>query len=185
MKLLDFGVARVVQSPSENTRKTLLTEAGMVMGTLNYMSPEQVQGKEVDAREADIFSFGAVLVEMLTGKRAFDGDNNAAVISGIMTGESPALETAQGAIPAALTRAVRRCLAKDPDERWQTARDLHAELAWIQEGGGGAVAQLAGPGSRSGASAFPIAALVGVAVCVAGGWFWFTRNPPTRGHLEG
>ena len=181
VKLLDFGLARITPAPSEDTQ-TQLTEAGMVMGTLNYMSPEQVQGKEVDAR-TDIFSFGAMLVEMLTGKRAFDGDNNAAVISQIMAADSHALETSESAIPAGLARAVRRCLAKDPDERWQTARDLRAELVWIQEGGGGGV-ELARPGSRSGARAIAAAALAGVAVCVAGGWFWFARNTPPEGQLR-
>jgi serine/threonine protein kinase/Tol biopolymer transport system component len=130
VKLLDFGLAKMAVRPEDKT-ETGVTAGGTVIGTLHYMSPEQVQGKNFDAR-SDIFSFGAVMVEMITGKRAFDGDNTASVISAIMTADPKALQGAD--IPAALERVVRRCLAKDPDDRWQTARDLLAELRWIQEG---------------------------------------------------
>jgi serine/threonine protein kinase len=130
VKLLDFGLAKMAVKAEDKT-ETGVTAGGTVIGTLHYMSPEQVQGKNFDAR-SDIFSFGAVMVEMITGKRAFDGDNTASVISAIMTADPKALQGAD--IPAALERVVRRCLAKDPDDRWQTARDLFAELRWIQEG---------------------------------------------------
>jgi eukaryotic-like serine/threonine-protein kinase len=129
VKLLDFGLAEVTPKPDEETQ-TRLTGEGAILGTLHYMSPEQVQGKATDAR-SDIFSFGAVLVEMLTGKRAFGGDNTASVISAIMSADPPALRTFDSSIPPALERVVSRCLAKDPDDRWQTARDLQAELRWI------------------------------------------------------
>ncbi len=97
------------------------------MGTLQYMSPEQLQGKEADAR-SDLFSFGCVLYELLTGKRAFDGTSAASVIAAILEREPAPLEIAQP-----LDRVVRRSLAKDPDQRFQTARDLKAALTWALE----------------------------------------------------
>ena len=111
-----------------------LTGKNEIVGTLYYMSPEQLQaqatGQEVDAR-SDIFSFGLVLYEMLTGKRAFDGASPASVIAAIM--ERPAPSIAEIA-PPALDRVLKKCLAKDPNERWQTARDLKDELEWIASG---------------------------------------------------
>jgi serine/threonine protein kinase len=98
------------------------------------MSPEQVEGKEVDAR-SDIFSVGAVLYEMLTGKRAFEGKSQFSVASAIREREPTAITSIKPLTPAALDHAVRRCLAKDPDDRWQTSRDLAGELKWIAEGG--------------------------------------------------
>ena len=95
------------------------------------MAPEQLQAREVDGR-ADIFSFGCVLYEMLTGKRAFDGQNAASIIAAVMERPAPTVEEVA---PAALDRVVKRCLEKDPDDRWQTARDLKAELVWIAGGG--------------------------------------------------
>src|SRR6202047_2669129 len=107
-----------------------LTGKNEIVGTLYYMSPEQLQaqgtGQEVDAR-SDIFSFGLVLYEMLTGKRAFDGASPATVIAAIM--ERPAPSIADVA-PPALDRVLKRCLEKDPENRWQSARDLKAELEW-------------------------------------------------------
>ncbi len=132
VKLLDFGLSKTEPDPANET-ETCLTSEGSVLGTLQYMSPEQVQGKTAGAR-SDIFSFGAVLYEVVTGKRAFDGDNTAAIITAIMTVDPPALGTLDSSVPQALERVVRRCLAKDPDDRWQTARDLHAELRWILDG---------------------------------------------------
>ena len=132
VKLLDFGLARLtpVSRPLDATITQPLTESNSIVGTLQYMSPEQLQGKEADAR-SDIFSFGAVLYEMLTGKRAFAAEDNASLIAAILTSDPPAIGPLNPAVPAALERVVRRCLAKDPDDRWQTARDLHAELSWI------------------------------------------------------
>ena len=110
-----------------------LTGKNEIVGTLYYMSPEQLQaqgtGQEVDAR-SDIFSFGLVLYEMLTGKRAFDGASPATVIAAIM--ERPAPSIADVA-PPALDRVLKRCLEKDPENRWQSARDLKAELEWIAQ----------------------------------------------------
>jgi serine/threonine protein kinase/Tol biopolymer transport system component len=139
IKLLDFGVAKfgaaalgvAAERPGDATLTMELTGRNEIVGTLYYMSPEQLQAKgncqEIDAR-SDIFSFGLVLYEMLTGKRAFEGASPASVIAAIM--ERPAPSVGKLA-PAALDRAVRKCLAKGPDERWQTARDLKDELVWI------------------------------------------------------
>ena len=179
VKLLDFGLAKMTIKPDDKTQTTL-TAAGSVIGTLHYMSPEQVQGRLVDAR-SDIFSFGAVMVEMMTGKRAFDGENTATVISAIMTGDPLALRTLDASIPAALVRVVRRCLAKDPEDRWQTARDLGAELRWIQEGP--ATETRAAPAERGRWKRWVLAAAALAAI--AGGSMWFLlatriRNGPEQ-----
>ena len=128
VKLLDFGLAKFKAAPLKETDATLtkaLTQGGQIVGTLQYMSPEQLQGKEADAR-SDLFSFGCVLYEMLTGKRAFDGSSSATVIAAILERPTP-----EG-LPPALDRVLKRCLEKDPDQRFQTARDLKAALDWSQ-----------------------------------------------------
>jgi Tol biopolymer transport system component/predicted Ser/Thr protein kinase len=134
IKLLDFGLAKIGQgknSPSDATLTMALTGKNEIVGTLYYMSPEQLQsqatGQEVDAR-SDIFSFGLVLYEMLTGKRAFDGSSPATVIAAIMERPAPSI----GAVaPPTLDRLLKKCLEKDPENRWQNARDLKTELEWI------------------------------------------------------
>ena len=98
------------------------------------MAPEQIEGREVDGR-TDIFAFGVVLFEMLSGRRPFAGDSRASLMAAIVTAEPPALSSLQPRVPASLERLIRRCLAKDPDDRWQTARDMAAELRWIAEAG--------------------------------------------------
>ncbi|HKE23907.1 MAG TPA: protein kinase, partial [Bryobacteraceae bacterium] len=128
VKLLDFGLAK--QVPPVGTEATVtkgLTVAGSILGTVQYMSPEQLQGKPVDAR-SDLFSFGCVLYEMLTGKRAFEGENPASVVAAVLEREPVPL-----AISPPLDRVVERCLAKDPDRRFQTAIDLKANLNWAVE----------------------------------------------------
>ena len=148
-KLLDFGLAKVkVVGAGEcmtalPTQTAPLTEAGAILGTLQYMAPEQLEGKEVDAR-TDIFAFGTLLYEMVTGRRAFEGSSQASLIAAILERDSPSIASVA---PAALDRTVRRCLAKNPENRWQSARDLKAELEWIAESGSGAVA--AGAPARS------------------------------------
>ncbi|HKE27707.1 MAG TPA: serine/threonine-protein kinase, partial [Bryobacteraceae bacterium] len=128
VKLLDFGLAK--QVPPVGTEATVtkgLTVAGSILGTVQYMSPEHLQGKPVDAR-SDLFSFGCVLYEMLTGKRAFEGENPASVVAAVLEREPTPLE-----MSPPLDRVVERCLAKDPDRRFQTAIDLKADLNWAVE----------------------------------------------------
>ena len=138
-KLLDFGLAKVAQpaplNPSEMpTASKPLTAEGKIVGTFQYMSPEQVEGKAVDAR-SDIFSFGAALYEMATGRRAFEGKSQASLAAAILEREPPPLSQLVPMAPRALDRLVRTCLAKDPDKRWQSAHDLREQLGWIAEGG--------------------------------------------------
>ncbi len=138
-KLLDFGLARTSVQLSNGATLTAavtddasVTQQGTIVGTLRYMSPEQLEGKEVDGR-SDIFSFGAVLYEMVTGQRAFPGKSQFSVASAILGKEPVAISTLQPMAPPALERAVKRCLAKEPDDRWQAARDLELELKWIAD----------------------------------------------------
>src|SRR5262245_50194921 len=148
-KLLDFGLAK--QSgrrppvgdrspigdglPLSKTKSESLTEEGMLLGTLEYMAPEQVEAKETDTR-TDIFALGVVIYEMATGRKAFEGDSKASLAAAILTSEPPPITKMQPMTPPALERVVKRCLAKDPEERWQTARDLVSELRWVAEAGG-------------------------------------------------
>jgi len=139
-KLLDFGLAKpAVALVSGSTltvaaRPSPMTQEGTIVGTFQYMSPEQVEGKGVDGR-SDIFSLGAVLYEMVTGKKAFEGKSQLSVASAILEKEPEAISAMKPLTPPALDHAIRRCLAKDPDERWQTGRDLSGELKWISESG--------------------------------------------------
>jgi serine/threonine protein kinase/Tol biopolymer transport system component len=139
-KLLDFGLAQpraaavIADQPSEAAPPTrTLTAEGTILGTLSYMAPEQLHGADTDAR-ADIFAFGAVVYEMLTGRRAFEGQSQASVIAAILERNPAAPSTIQPFAPPLLESIVMRCLAKDPDERWQTANDLRQALRWIAEG---------------------------------------------------
>ena len=135
VKLLDFGLAQLrgsdgVAAGSSAAGGGPLTSAGMVFGTLPYMSPEQLRGEEADAR-ADIFAFGGLLYEMLTGARPFTGNSQAEVIAAILERDPPPISDSQPLAPSNLDRVVRKCLAKRLKERWQTARDLRSELQWI------------------------------------------------------
>src|SRR6266849_4609089 len=141
VKLLDFGLAKAAVPLSTGntltvaaTRVAPVTQEGTIVGTFQYMSPEQVEGKEVDGR-SDMFSFGAVLYEMVTGRRAFQGKSNLSVASAVLEKDPEPISTLQPMTPPALERAIRRCLAKDAEDRWQTARDLDLELKWIAEAG--------------------------------------------------
>jgi eukaryotic-like serine/threonine-protein kinase len=145
-KLMDFGLAKataVNASPaSSSLTATLnrpegshpLTAQGTIVGTFPYMSPEQVEGKEADAR-SDIFALGTVLYEMASGKRAFGGRTAASTVAAILASEPPPISSIQPMSPPALDQVVRTCLAKDPDERFQSTHDLKLQLKWIAEGG--------------------------------------------------
>jgi eukaryotic-like serine/threonine-protein kinase len=127
IKLLDFGLAKQSSALKKPDETTGLTGPGQILGTLQYMSPEQLQGKEVDAR-SDLFSFGCVLYEMLSGKQAFSGSSTASVIAAILEREPAPLDTTPP-----LDRVIRTCLAKDPEQRFQNALDLKRNLIWATE----------------------------------------------------
>jgi tRNA A-37 threonylcarbamoyl transferase component Bud32 len=140
-KLLDFGLAKLQPPKSEAgvlselpTEHLNITAEGTIPGTLQYMAPEQLEGGHVDAR-SDIFAFGTVLYEMATGHKAFDGKSPASLIASIMHTDPPPVSTLQPMTPPAFDRVVRTCLAKDPDERFQTAHDVGLQMKWIVEGG--------------------------------------------------
>jgi Tol biopolymer transport system component len=133
-KLLDFGLAKtgaaVVGAPSQSIPTAApLTHPGSILGTFQYMSPEQIEGQDADAR-TDIFAFGVVVYEMVTGRKAFAGKTSASLIGAILKDQPPPLSTIEPITPAALDWTVRQCLAKDPDARWQSARDLLEALKW-------------------------------------------------------
>ena len=144
VKLLDFGLAKQSASESSSLKtRTDVTMQGAIVGTMQYMAPEQLEGKEVTP-QTDIFAFGAVLYEMLTGKKAFASDSQAGLISAIMTSAAPSISTTQKIDLPALEYAVKRCLEKDPANRWQSARDLMDHLRWaVQSGAAPVTAEIA------------------------------------------
>jgi Tol biopolymer transport system component len=158
-KLMDFGLAKphgLAASgslPAFSAVATMtspaspITTAGTVVGTVQYMSPEQIQGHEADAR-SDLFAFGATLYEMLSGNRAFEGKSQLSVASAILEKDPAPLNTLQPLTPRSLERVVSKCLAKDPEDRWQNVRDLAAELRWITEEGTQPVTPAAAKGQR-------------------------------------
>ena len=150
-KVLDFGLAKasapaVAGADLSNlpTTPPSLTAPGTILGTCQYMAPEQLEGREADAR-TDIFAFGAVLYEMLTGKQAFEGKSHASVSAAIMSSDPTPISALKPLTPPALDRVVAACLAKDPDDRWQSTRDVLRELKWIAEAG----AQVSGAAPRA------------------------------------
>ena len=170
VKLLDFGLAKAIaptSSPAQLTSfptQAALTQEGMVLGTFQYMAPEQLEGKDTDAR-TDIFAFGCVLYEMATGKKAFSGKSQASLISSIMGTEPPAVSAVVPMTPPAFDRVVITCLAKDPEERWQSSADVKRELRWVGEGSeAGAIA--AAPAARASWLPWTIAALAVAAAAV-------------------
>jgi len=142
-KLLDFGLAKMRGPETGRGASSLsslatelreLTAEGTILGTFQYMAPEQLEGKPADAR-TDLFALGAVLYEMSTGHKAFDGKSQASLIASIMAADPQPISKLQPMTPPAMERLVRTCLAKSPDERWQTAHDVKLQLQWIAEGG--------------------------------------------------
>lgn len=184
-KVLDFGLAKSLVAEPESfegaTVQKVLTAEGTILGTMQYMSPEQLEGRDVDAR-SDIFALGAILYEMATGRRAFDGASRASVIAAIMERQPPPISSIQPLTPPAFEQIVRRCLAKDPSDRIQNARDLALELHALRD--------LIRSGDRSGETPRPVqrsrmplmlaaaAVLVIVIIAVA---FLFMRRKPAEG----
>jgi len=153
VKLLDFGLAKVVAPVSKQSSLTALptqmnlTQEGTILGTFQYMAPEQLEGREADAR-TDIFAFGCVVYEMATGKKAFSGATQASLISSILRDEPQPISRIQAMSPPALDRIVKTCLAKDPEDRWQSAGDVAKELKWIGEGSAGAIPSIIAGGRK-------------------------------------
>src|SRR5215467_7272923 len=157
VKILDFGLAKLTQPEERSPALTELptaaagTEPGVVLGTLGYMSPEQVRGRTADAR-SDIFAFGAILYEMVSGARAFRGESAADTMSAILTKEPPDLSVTNQAVPPGLERVVRHCLEKSPDERFHSAHDLAFDLQALSSetsaSGRAAVAAAGSPARR-------------------------------------
>jgi len=140
-KLLDFGLARIASGGAPVTELTQsvgsarpLTEEGTILGTFQYMSPEQLEGQEAGAR-TDIFAFGALLYEMATGRRAFAGKSRTSLIAAIVSSQPPSVVSQIETAPPALDHLIRKCLEKDPDDRWQSARDVASQLRWIADAG--------------------------------------------------
>ena len=188
VKLLDFGLAKAMAPATQQSSLTSLptqqglTQEGTILGTFQYMAPEQLEGKEADGR-TDIFAFGAVLYEMATGKKAFPAASQASLITAIMSSEPPPISSFQPTSPAALDRVVKTCLAKDPEDRWQSATDLKRELRWIGEGSqAGSTAQPAPAARRRAGSgiAWLIALVCAVAAIAAALGLWRVRSarPP-------
>jgi eukaryotic-like serine/threonine-protein kinase len=141
-KLLDFGLAKFRVPVMQHTDSAVptvpqdLTVHGTLLGTVQYMAPEQIEGDEVDAR-TDIFAFGVILYEMITGKKAFIGKSQASLMGSIMERQPPRISILEPLAPPALERVVEICLAKAPENRWQTAHDVMLQLQWIADGGFG------------------------------------------------
>jgi Tol biopolymer transport system component len=187
VKLLDFGLAKLTAAgtlaadlSSLPTEASPITGQGTIVGTLAYMAPEQLEGKDVDAR-TDLFAFGAVLYEMLTGRRPFEGSTQASLITAIMSADPPPLTSFEPLTPPALDRVVRKCLAKDPRARWQSATDLADELKWVSTGSGSSVnaagvGMKATPRRRVWPWAVAAGALVVGAAAVATWWLVHSRG---------
>ena len=183
VRLLDFGLAKQHEAapPGPLTSApthTALTMEGSILGTLHYMSPEQLDGKPADAR-SDVFSFGATLYEMVSGRRPFDADSQASVIGAILKDAPASLREIEPGIPRRLDRVVRTCLAKDPEDRWQTMRDLKRELQWIDPTGEAdepdaapAAAATPAPAVRAAGAGWRLALALLVTAALAAGAAW-------------
>ena len=190
-KLMDFGLAKsserapladaLTEMTVENSK---LTVEGAIVGTFQYMAPEQLEGREADAR-TDIFALGEVIYEMATGRPTFSGKSRASLIASILTNDPPPMSQHQPMAPVALERVVKKCLAKDPDERWQNASDLASELKWIAEGGlqSAAVATPAAPAKKDRLGWFVAVASL---LLLTGGLLWWNSahraQPPLFFH---
>ena len=183
-KLLDFGLAKPAAplvsgaTLTATVPATPVTQEGTIVGTFQYMSPEQVEGKEVDGR-SDIFSLGAVLYEMFTGQRAFEGKNQLSVASAILEKDPAPLSSIKPMTPPVLEHAVKKSLAKTPEERWQSANDLASELQWIGENGSQTVGIKFTSATRKSRERVPwlISGALAVALMVTSIWLRNSKPP--------
>jgi hypothetical protein len=174
-KLLDFGLAKSASPVIAPTGLSMLpttppnlTAQGVILGTFQYMAPEQIEGIEADAR-TDLFAFGCVLFEMLTGKKAFEGKTRASLLGAILKDEPPRVSTMQPVAPASLDRVVATCLAKDPDDRYQSAGDLLRDLKWVASDGAAEPTSVTVKAARFGARVtWALAGTLSIAMAVAG-----------------
>jgi len=188
-KILDFGLARMTVGAGDAaaavTVTSPLTGAGTLVGTFQYMAPEQLEGREADAR-SDVFAFGAVLFEMFTGQRAFAGNSQAGVIGAILERDTPPMSATQPSVPPALDQLVKTCLKKKPDERWQSAGDIGRQLSWILDDSAHSSAQRSAPPAVGTTKLFPVvpavsAAVAIVAIVIAA---WALTRSPAKPALE-
>jgi len=191
-KLMDFGLAKPVIAESSGLTQTLvagnqpLTSEGTIVGTFQYMSPEQVEGKECDPR-GDIFALGAVLYEMVTGRAAFAGKTTASTIAAILAADPAPISSIKPLSPPALEATIRSCLAKDSDERLQTVHDVKLQLKWIKEGGSisGYPAVPPRAHSRFSSAGWWVAAgLLLLLIAGAGTWWYNSRQTPLALHFN-
>jgi predicted Ser/Thr protein kinase len=194
VKILDFGLAKLTEPGGGETSATTETadagaeahtEEGMILGTIAYMSPEQAQGKAVDTR-SDIFSFGSVLYEMLTGQRAFQGESKAMTLASILQKEPKPLADIIGTVPPEVERALTRCLRKDPQRRWQSMADLKIALQELkEEAESGKLSGVAPAVARRGVSPWIVLSLAIGLIAVAAVLAWqFLRKPSAPGRFE-
>jgi serine/threonine-protein kinase len=189
VKILDFGLAKFTESSmftsltdeTQSTGMAPLTTEGSILGTVNYMSPEQAQGKRVDPR-SDIFSFGVVLYEMITGRKAFAGDSTLSTLSAILRDEArPMWETVT--VAPELEQLVHRALRKDPDQRWQSMGEVHAQLAGLKQRSDSAVLSGTPPvaaGKKPRIIQLAMAGAFLAILVVAAGWWWMNRSTAAR-----
>src|ERR1700746_98134 len=183
-KLLDFGLAKPAATQISGLTLTSavptnpVTQEGTIVGTFQYMSPEQVEGKELDGR-SDIFSLGAVLYEMVTEQHAFEGKSHLSVASAILEKEPAPISSLKPLTPSTLERIIKKCLEKLPDDRWQSASDLASQLKWIAEGGSpsGAVPAVVAKGSNARWINAGLGIVAAGALAFAGLAWWRTNKP--------
>ena len=189
-KLLDFGLAKLRKPgtvgaegfSAATTQSEPLTARGTLLGTLPYMAPEQLDGKDADAR-TDIFAFGSTIYEAATGRRAFEGKSQASLIGAILEREPALMSTLQPMTPPALDRVVKKCLEKDPEDRWHSAHDLTGELQWIAEERSGSGTAASTPSAQQPAGwrrVIPLTSAVVVGGLIAGLTVWSLTRPDPR-----
>src|SRR5579864_4084834 len=185
-KLLDFGLAKLRQDVAPATpfselptANNAITAEGTILGTLQYMAPEQVEGKEADAR-TDIFAFGVVVYEMATGKKAFEGKSQASLMAKILETDPPPMTSLSPMTPPALDHVIKRCLEKDPDERWQSAKDICEQLRWISDSRAqsGMTAATAPQQKQKDHLVLAVAAIAIAVAVIGAAAFYLRRTPP-------